>query len=524
MKMKKIFSILLGAALTAGMSSCVDDLDQTPVIGANSTTVYSSIEGYQSVLAKIYGSYSLVGQERASNVDLSSNKGEALLRNIFNLQEAPTDEVAYTWLSGDQLDPIVYMNWDASDIWVSDTYYRLYYSIALCNEFLRYCSPASLGGFSAAEQAEIGHYAAEARFMRALSYYFVLDLFRKGPFVDENTPTSGVIPPAYDGSQLYEFISSEIAAIEKLMPEVNSYGRAGRAALWALGVRLNLNAEVYTGTPRYDECIAFARKIMAGGYSLEADYGKLFNADNNLRTNEILMAFVADSENATTWGAATYICAGSVGSDELQDPSKYGLATGWGNLRLRGEFSALFDGADADSRNLIFRDGLEQSVSDMTLQTTGYRSEKWSNLTDAGVASCVSSENGCDIDFPMFRLAEVYLSAAEAVVRGGTGMSRSEALGLVNEVRGRAYGDNSGDISDSQMTLDFFLAERGRELFYECVRRTDLVRFGAFSGGKYVWEWKGGTRDGKATDARFNIYPIPMAELSANPNLKNELY
>lgn len=276
--MKKIFSILLGAAaMLMGLSSCVDDLDQKPIIGANSTTVYSTIDGYRSVLAKIYGSYSLVGQERASNVDLSSNKGEALLRNIFNLQEAPTDEVAYTWLSGDQLEPIVYMTWDASDIWVSDTYYRLYYSIALCNEFLRYCGDASIGGFNADEQAEIRTYAAEARFMRALSYYFVLDLFRKGPYVDEHTPTSGIIPPAYDGTQLYDFISSELLAIENALPEVNSYGRAGQAALWALGVRLNLNAKVYTGTEHYTECISYAKKIIASG--------NRFNLANFMRAN-----------------------------------------------------------------------------------------------------------------------------------------------------------------------------------------------------------------------------------------------
>lgn len=524
--MKKIFSILLGAAaMLMGLSSCVDDLDQKPIIGANSTTVYSTIDGYRSVLAKIYGSYSLVGQERASNVDLSSNKGEALLRNIFNLQEAPTDEVAYTWLSGDQLEPIVYMTWDASDIWVSDTYYRLYYSIALCNEFLRYCGDASIGGFNADEQAEIRTYAAEARFMRALSYYFVLDLFRKGPYVDEHTPTSGIIPPAYDGTQLYDFISSELLAIENALPEVNSYGRAGQAALWALGVRLNLNAKVYTGTEHYTECISYAKKIIASGkYSLESDYSKLFNADNFKRTNEIIFAFVADADNATTWGAATYITAGSVGSDELQDPAKYGLATGWGNLRLRSQFCDLFTNADADSRNLIFRDGLTQNVSYMTLQTSGFRSEKWTNLTDDGAASSVSTERGCDTDYPMFRLAEIYLSAAEAVVRGGGGMSRSEALDLVNDVRKRAYGDESGNISDAQMTADFFMAERGRELFYEAVRRSDLIRFEAFSGSKYIWEWKGGTAEGKATDARYDIYPIPMAELSANPNLKNELY
>ena len=172
--MTKIKSIIIAAAAIV-MASCTADLDQKPVIGNTSEQVYSTLEGYQSVLAKIYGSYSLVGQERAGNPDLSSNQGQDLIRNLFNLQESSTDEVAQTWLSGDNQTAITYMTWDANDVWVSDTYYRLFYSVAHCNEFLRYCGEGSISKFTAAEQDEIRIYAAEARFIRALDYYFVLD-------------------------------------------------------------------------------------------------------------------------------------------------------------------------------------------------------------------------------------------------------------------------------------------------------------------------------------------------------------
>jgi hypothetical protein len=124
----------------------------------------------------------------------------------------------------------------------------------------------------------------------------------------------------------------------------------------------------------------------------------------------------------------------------------------------------------------------------------------------------------------MFRLAEVYLSAAEAVLRGGEGMTRAEALNLVNAVRTRAYGDASGNISDAQFNVNFILDERGREFYHEMMRRTDLVRFDRFTTDAYLWQWKGGLLDGTAVNARYNIYPIPTSELSANPNLSNPQY
>lgn len=526
MKMKKILSaVAVALALTAGFTSCTDDLDQQPQIGVTSGVVYSTIGGYESVLAKIYASYSLIGQSKAEQDDISSYSGHDLMRNYFNLQEGTTDEAAFRWLSGDNLWSLPFMNWDANCPTVSDTYYRLYYSIALCNEFLRYCDEGSLGRFSEADREKIRAYAAEARFMRALSYYLVLDLFRQGPFVDENTPTSGVMPKALDGPGLFEFIETELGEIESSLLDHAPYARAGKGAAYALLARMYLNAEVYTGTARYTNCITACKKVMALGYSLESDYLKLFNADNNLRENEIILAFAVDGVNAMTWGTTTYIICGSVGSDNAQNAADYGISTGWGNFRAHGQFYELFANAQGDSRNTFFTEGQTQYI-ETTLEdgTQGYHICKFSNLTDAGEAASNSAADGCSTDYPFFRLGEIYLTAAEAVIRGGQGMSRSEALDLVNKIRERAYGDQSGNISDAQLNINFFIDERGRELYHECVRRTDLVRFGLFTSSRYLWNWKGGTLDGRAVDDRYNIFPIPASEISANSNLSNPLY
>lgn len=154
----------------------------------------------------------------------------------------------------------------------------------------------------------------------------------------------------------------------------------------------------------------------------------------------------------------------------------------------------------------------------------GYYSMKWTNLNDLGEQAC-PTDIGVNTDLPAFRLAEIYMIAAEAVLRGATGMTRTEATELVNAVRVRGYnGDEAGKISEAQLNLDFIIDELGREFYFELHRRTDLVRFDRFAGSNYNWQWKGGVLDGRGVDKRYNIYPIPMAELSANPNLKNELY
>jgi len=113
---------------------------------------------------------------------------------------------------------------------------------------------------------------------------------------------------------------------------------------------------------------------------------------------------------------------------------------------------------------------------------------------------------------------------AESVLRGGTGADLTEALNYVNLVRERAYGNKDGNINEAQLTLQFIIDERARELYWESCRRTDLIRFGQFTGDAYIWQWKGGVSNGRATDSKYNNYPIPTAELAANPNMKNVNY
>lgn len=143
---------------------------------------------------------------------------------------------------------------------------------------------------------------------------------------------------------------------------------------------------------------------------------------------------------------------------------------------------------------------------------------KFKNISSTGVAGQDLTHS--DTDFPMFRLADAHLIYAEAVLRGGTGGSAAQALTYVNAIRTRAYGDAGGNITANELNLNFILDERSREFYWEAQRRTDLIRFGKFTGSAYIWPWKGGVMDGKATDAKYNVYPIPSSDVVANPNLK----
>jgi starch-binding outer membrane protein, SusD/RagB family len=526
---KLIYSAMVMVA--ALLPSCTDDLNQMPIVETTSAQVYTSAANYKAVLGKLYASYVIAGQEKGgANADLSSNSGYDYMRCYLNLQTCGTEEWASTWLEGDKVGDLTYLTWDANDPFVADTYYRIYYTIALCNELLRNATDGKIAKFTEAEQAEIRQYRAEARFLRALSYYHAMDLYKNVPFVDENDPVGAFTPPRHTADQIFEYIESELKAIEdELMTKaevdnVLNYGRAPQAAAWTLLARLYLNAKTYTNTPRYTDCITYSKKVIDAGYSLESDYAKLFNADNHKRTNEIIFAFVVDPVNTVSWGASTYLVCGGVSStSEFQKAADYGVKNGWGSFRARGELPSKFEAND--KRAMFFTEGQSLTVDVIDNQSNGYLVTKWTNLTDAGEASSNTGSDGVDTDFPMFRLADVYLMLAESVIQGGTGSSISEALLYVNELRKRAFGsDTEGQVTASALTADFILDERARELYWEGIRRTDLIRHNKFTTADYLWQWKGGVKEGKAVDKKFNYYPIPTTDLTANPNLKNEEY
>jgi hypothetical protein len=529
--MKKLLYTIITAGILV-LSACTDDLNQYPHIEETSVSVYADPGNYVKALAKCYASLVTAGQEQGGgDPDLSSNNGYDYMRCYFNMQEAGTEEIGSTWIEGDNIANLTYLTWDANDPWVADMYYRCYYTISLCNEFLKHCADNAISGFTQEEQVSIRTFRAEARFLRALAYYHALDLFHNIPFADENTIGSSKLPERWEASQIFDFIETELKECSDGMLDAASceYGRAPRAAAWMLLARLYLNAESYEAGAHYTDCMTYCQNVIDEGYELEPEYSKLFNADNDKRVgigHEIIFPLVINSTNVVSWGATTYLVCGEVDTDNGPAADSVGCASAWSMFRIRGEIPALFD-MNNDDRAMFFTEGQSQYMDNgVTDRTGGYFTVKWSNLTDGGVAASNTSSNGVDTDFPMFRLADAYLMYAESAARTSTNLST--ALGYINDLRGLR---NAATVTESDLTattdgiaFKFFLDERARELYWECVRRTDLIRFGCFTGSNYLWQWKGGVKDGIAVADKFNIYPIPATEISANPNLSNENY
>ncbi len=739
--MKRLYKItFLVLAMTMFFASCVKDLDTVPIDPNDLTPdkVYANKAGYNHVLAKLYAGLSTSGQQGAAgNPDISGideGFGE-YLRGYWYHQELTTDEAVIGW-NDQTIKNFHSQNWGSGDVFIQAMYYRIFFQITQCNEFIRESTEAKLDerGITGADRTEIGFYRAEARFLRALSYYHALDMFGNVPFVTEDDGVGKFLPTQIKRADLYLYVEKELLAIEGLLKpsRTNEYGRADQAAAWTLLAKLYLNAKVYTGidnTEFYTKCITYCNKVMGAGYSLEPTYQNLFLADNQNNTNENIFSVNFDGLRTRTWGGTTFIIHAAVGGS--MTPADYGVAGGWGGTRTTsalvekfpdfvadrgwaskkphpkggyptlyvpgsyqdpswkpentttvlksvgsdgkfegylnfpantelkfcttpdwlndygddgttsgklthpgsnikvaeagyykinvnmndttyvltkttwgivgsavgswdvdqpmtydeatGEWVATVDmvgGADKfikfrangawdinygdnggdgileaggdnipvpkdgtykvsmklgapdytyhiempayDHRALFWTDGQNLEINDISVFNDGYAISKWKNVTSAGIAG--SDGTYTDTDFPMFRLADVYLMYAEAVLRGGTGGDLGTALEKVNEIRYRGYGnDDRGHITASDLTLDFILDERARELYWECHRRTDLIRYGKFSTGTYLWPWKGGVKNGATVAETYNLFPLPSSDVSANPNLKQNL-
>jgi hypothetical protein len=267
--------------------------------------------------------------------------------------------------------------------------------------------------------------------------------------------------------------------------------------------------------------------IIAGGYALELNYLDNFKADNDTST-EMIFAIQSDGVVTQNFGPTTVMINGSVGSLEQNGISLGVGAGGWGGaIRLRKQFVEKFNGSefDFDIRKTISGGGQRTlDILDINNRNQGYILSKYSNVSSSGING--SNSTFVDTDFPLFRLADVYLMYAEAQMRkdGATNGSSttnvsSTSLGYINALRERANDGNFANVSTSQVTLDFILDERSRELHWEAHRRQDLIRFGKYSGGIYNWAWKGNAPGGIAIPTFRNLYPIPQLSLVANPNL-----
>jgi hypothetical protein len=513
--MKKVIYIFIAIVFAA----CTD-LDLRPVDGATGNITFQDANQLKSYLAKIYAAYSLTGQEGpAGNPDLNLINDEGFtsyIRAYWKAQELTTDEAVIAWTDAGIQDLNTH-TWSSDNQFVRVLYYRLFLIISYSNDFLEQSTDDLLDTYGYNEQEKIlaREYRDEVRFLRALAYWHALDLFKNIPLVTKITTT----PPAQVApSVVFDFIESELAAIEPLMkdPQQNQYGRADKAAVWMLQSKLYLNAEVYTGESKYTEALTALNKLITAPYTIEPVYANLFKADNHT-SNELIFTLPSDGIQSQGYGSTTFLINASVGG--TMTPADYGTSGAWAGLRTTSALIDKFPAVDGsiDVRAMFYTDGQQLEITDLLLFTDGYAVSKYSNLTSDGEPG--SNVAFADTDYPMFRLGDAYLMYAEAVLRGGTGGDQATALTLINELRTRAYGDASGNIQASELTLGFIIDERARELYFEGTRRVDLIRFGLFAGNEYTWPWKGGAIDGGPVAEQYKIFPIPSNDLAANPSL-----
>lgn len=507
-------------------SSCLNDLDVKVDDDElfTSEQFYANPSSYKQFLAKIYAGLAVTGQKSGNGDSDLGNESDGgpnegfsqYLRGYWQLQELTTDEAIIAWGESDNptIKDLNFNTWNADNVFNEAFFARIFFQIGLVNEYLRETTDEKLNsrGVSADLKTQIKIFRAEARFLRALSFYHAIDIYGKMPFATENDPL-GTKPVMQSREFMFNYVISELNAIEGELPapRMNEYGRADKAAVWMLKAKLYLNAKVYTGADKSTEALAEIEKVIGSNYKIaQIPYANLFKADNNSNgaQEEIIFPINFDGIKTRTYGGTTFLihanCTNEVGAN-------LGIDFGWQGYRIRQEFMQSV--GNTDPRVMKVAGNTDPaSISDYLKFDQGTKLIKFSNRASTGGNG--SDSNFVDTDFPLFRMADAYLMYAELAVVNGKG-NITTALNYVNALRTRA---GAPIVLQSALTPDFILNERGRELYWEGYRRQDLIRFGKFTSG-YTWQWKGGNMSGTDLSSNKLLFPIPNKYLNLNSNL-----
>lgn len=512
--MKFIKHILAGtvALMAFAGTSCVGDLDLTPN-DPNLKLELTTQAEWDGFLGRLYGNL-----YRDDIISTSDGGAGTFTRSHFNLQEITADECFISEACNDPgYQPLNKNQWSSDNEWIYAAFAREFFNAKMGAEFI---SGMRGKGGAFFDEAEVKARIAEASALRGLAYYYMIDLFGRGPWIDESS-TTGATPPTYDRKQLFEAITAELETyVPDLKPAAQqAYGRVSREAGYMLLAKLYLNAEVYTGTPMWDKCAAALKQVVSTGITLAPEYKYLFCATNDkyAGNGELLWVVPQEQGRMEAWGGTTYLTCGawfaSAGEDILK---KLNYKDAWGGLRLRPELSRVLD--KADKRRLIFEGTFKEDIPTLggnDATSCGYMLIKYSNSPEDDYENTAGNNNNnvamSNADYPVFRLADAYLMLAECQMNG----VECDGLRYLNLVRDRAEMP-----ALSQITADELLKERMRELYCEGHRRSDLIRFGKYTGANYLWSWKGGDYEGASLPEYRALYPIPMqytATVGQNP-------
>ncbi|HQN93388.1 MAG TPA: RagB/SusD family nutrient uptake outer membrane protein [Prolixibacteraceae bacterium] len=531
-KIKATLIIVLSLVL---VTSCVDDLNVIPkdpdsIMAGN---LQDNPDYMKQALGKIYASFIISGQGANGGPDITSGDENffTTMRALWNCQEITTDEAICGWTDVGITD-LNTQTWSSSNPFLTALYQRLSLSITYANDFIRITNDS--------KDPVVKQYNSEARFLRALAYFYQIDLFGNPPFTTEKDGVGKFYPKQIKRANLFNYITSELKDIEATLGEPGfSYPQADKAAAWMLLARLYLNAEVYTGTAKWDSCKIYTDKVInSNKYSLASNYRQNFSADNDGRHNpEMIFAWEQDGTHTQGYVGTTFIIESSSDALYIKAEDFHGLTfnTNWNGNRTRKNFMNILvdtlktygnvpvptsDNMFSQSKDKRVLLKMKQSIDIPSASSSGdygigvYKFT--AKNTDGSLPETFNPAYACT-DYPIFRYADALLMRAEASFRLG---DKEAAKNDINLVRERAYGSTEGNIQASEVTADFILDERGREFYFEGQRRTDLVRFGKFTDGGYNWQWKGGVFEGIATEKHMNIFPIPSDEVASNPNIE----
>ena len=536
--MKRTIYILTAALLTA----CINDLDTLPLNKTEPVSEYvygTDANAYLSGLARLYFQF-------ASNdlTDLQQMDGGAseLVRAFWSVQETTADAAKCSWENDAWVRALNTNTWsEVQNDAVYAVYVRTLQGIAFVNEYLRQTAPDKLAsrGVSQDLAARIDGFRDEARFIRAYLYWMALDCFGSVPFTTEKSPFGGTyFPEQASRTDIYDYCVSELTYLmsdqSNLPAPRSAYPRADKGSAAGLLARMYLNSNVYTGIERWGEAKSVCETIFGMGYALCPDYAALFRGDNGtnaLALGEMLWAVDYDSGSTESYGGTTYILSASLAATDITDQSRpNGQRNGWAGLRVPYEYVSRYfnvSGQDyqtgvyevTDKRGEVFYIKGRAESMDGALYSfmNGWSCLKFNNIpygqTDQSYLPVSALKGFSDVDFPMIRLGEIYLIYAEACMHTG-----SDALGLqkLQELSERA-----GVTPPSEITVDFLMAERARELMWEAHRRTDLIRYGLYHTDAYLWPYKGGdSYAGQAFPEYRCLFSIPPTELAVNDLLK----
>lgn len=536
--MKRLIYMMMAVAF---MTACVKDLDTLPLNKTEPISEYvygKDRDAYVSGLARLY--FQFVSNDLTDLQQMDGGASE-LIRAFWSVQETTADAAKCAWENDAWVRALNTNTWnEAQNDAVYAVYVRTLQGIAFVNEYLRQTSSDKLQsrGVPQALADEIDIFRAEARFIRAYLYWMAIDCFGSVPFTTENSPFGGAYFPKQASRQdIFDFCVEELNYLmseqSPMLSPGSLYPRADKGAAAGLLARMYLNSRVYTGVERWEDAKNVCEQIFNMGYTICPDHAALFRGDNgeNMQArSEMLWAVDYNADKTESYGGTSYILSATLASTDITDQSRpNGQRNGWAGLRVPYEYVArYFDVSDqdyesgsykvSDKRGEVFYIKGRKESMDGALYSfmNGWSCLKFNNIphdqTDQSFLPVSAVKAFSDVNFPMIRLGEIYLIYAEACMNLGAG---SLALPKLAELSERAGADPPVEI-----TQEYLVAERARELMWEAHRRTDLIRYGLFHTSDYLWPYKGGESfAGQAFPEYKCIFPIPPTELSANDEL-----